>query len=317
MTMEMSGHCPICEEMYVESSETTGRSTHYRCRRCGDFILTSTARAMLQVPLDDYPNGRILLSYSVRRMQGNTPPTLDHKTVKAILANSSLPSLREQENNIILYLGNNSNPGKTTIISRGHLIAVSGSVNHEGLGFIISHLKQSGLLNHSVLHSGDQSLRLEMKGWERFEEIRRGSIDSKQAFMAMPFGQSVLDEIYKHFKSAVAQTGFDLRRIDERPKAGLIDDRLRVEIRTSRFLIAELTESNPGAYWEAGFAEGLGKPVIYSCEKSYFEKEGSHFDTNHHLTVLWDANNIDKALDELKATIRATLPDEAKLQDDN
>ena len=55
------------------------------------------------------------------------------------------------------------------------------------------------------------------------------------------------------------------------PKAGLIDDRLRVEIRTSRFLIADLTHENAGAYWEAGFAEGLGKPVIYTCEKSKFD----------------------------------------------
>jgi hypothetical protein len=33
------------------------------------------------------------------------------------------------------------------------------------------------------------------------------------------------------------------------------------------------------------------------------------------LTVQWEVEKIDQALDELKATIRATLPDEAKLQD--
>jgi len=35
---------------------------------------------------------------------------------------------------------------------------------------------------------------------------------------------------------------------------------------------------NPGAYWEAGYAEGLGKPVIYTCEEAKFV-EASHFDT--------------------------------------
>ena len=68
-----------------------------------------------------------------------------------------------------------------------------------------------------------------------------------------------------------------------------------MEIRTSRFLIADLTHENPGAYWEAGYAEGLGKPVIYTCEKKKFENQvKTHFDTNHHLTLQWDSNETDR-----------------------
>jgi nucleoside 2-deoxyribosyltransferase len=81
-------------------------------------------------------------------------------------------------------------------------------------------------------------------------------------------------------------------------------------------LIADLTDDNEGAYWEAGFAEGLGKPVIFSCEKAKFEEKKTHFDTNHHLTVKWDKNSPQDAAEELKATIRATLPDEAQMTDD-
>jgi len=84
-----------------------------------------------------------------------------------------------------------------------------------------------------------------------------------------------------------------------------------------RFLIADLTHRNPGAYWEAGFAEGLGKPVIYTCRKDIFDDKtkGTHFDTNHHLTVAWEAANLDAAMSKLKDTIRATLPDVAVLTD--
>lgn len=77
-----------------------------------------------------------------------------------------------------------------------------------------------------------------------------------------------------------------------------------------------MTHENAGAYWEAGFAEGLGKPVIYTCEKTKFENNKTHFDTNHHTTVLWDMNDMKKTAQDLKNTIRATLPDEAKLTDD-
>ena len=96
----------------------------------------------------------------------------------------------------------------------------------------------------------------------------------------------------------------------------MIDNRLRVEIRRSRFMIAELTDSNRGAYWEAGFAEGLGLPVIYTCEESYFREKRTHFDTGHQHTVVWREDEMENAIEDLKATIRATLPADAKLSDD-
>ena len=109
--------------------------------------------------------------------------------------------------------------------------------------------------------------------------------------------------------------GFELFKSDDELRAGLIDDQLRVQIQSSDFLIADLTHDNPGAYWEAGYAEGLGKPVIYTCEQEKFKSHPSHFDTNHHLTVLWDKNEPERAGNLLKATIRATLPLLAKLED--
>ena len=134
--------------------------------------------------------------------------------------------------------------------------------------------------------------------------------------MAMKFGVPELDNIYQNtFKPAARAAGFELVRLDENPEAGLIDSRLRVEIQSSDFLVADLTHENNGAYWEAGYAEGLGKPVIYTCENEKFKKDKSHFDTNHHLTVAWDTNNPDAAGEELKAVIRATLPSVAKIED--
>jgi len=313
--MQPCGHCPICNEMYAESAPPTGRSTHYRCIRCGEFILTATAASTLEDLLKEQPTGRTLVSYTIRKMQGDEPPTLDKQIIKTVLENSRLPSLKEQQNNLVLYLGNRRCPGELVEEESRELIAVVGSINYAGLNFIIDHLKQSGLLTTAKDSSDNKFMSLTMKGWERYEEIRRGKIDSKKAFMAMPFNNLILDKVYKRFKLAITQTGFDLLRIDERPQAGLIDDRLRVEITTSQFLIAELTDENHGVYWEAGFAEGLGRPVIYTCEKTYFEKVKTHFDTNHHLTVIWEEDKINEALDKLKATVRTTLPGEAKLQD--
>ncbi len=48
--------------------------------------------------------------------------------------------------------------------------------------------------------------------------------------------------------------------------------------------------------------------MIYTCEESKFE-DASHFDTNHHLHVLWNATDLAPAIKKLKATIRATIPE--------
>ena len=155
-----------------------------------------------------------------------------------------------------------------------------------------------------------------MDGWDYYEQIKRGAVMSRKAFMAMEYGNKDLDYVFEIcFRPAVKATGYDLFRLDEKPRAGIIDDRLRVEIRTSRFLISDLTNENRGAYWEAGFAEGLGKPVIYTCEKIGFEERKTHFDTNHHLTIIWEKDKLENAALNLIATIRATLPDEAVLAD--
>ena len=79
--------------------------------------------------------------------------------------------------------------------------------------------------------------------------------------------------------------------------------------------LADLTHGNKGAYWEAGFAEGLGRPVIYTCRKQEWDANKSHFDTNHLNTSIWYRENLWDAETRLTATIRATRPAEAKMTD--
>jgi nucleoside 2-deoxyribosyltransferase len=87
----------------------------------------------------------------------------------------------------------------------------------------------------------------------------------------------------------------------------VIDNILRAQIRDSAFVLADLTHDNYGAYWEAGYAEGLGKPVIYLCEKAKFDNMKTHFDTNHSTTVLWTTEDMDRFKQELTSTIRRSL----------
>ncbi len=153
-------------------------------------------------------------------------------------------------------------------------------------------------------------------GTHRYQNLKKTEIESRTAFMAMQYGDSVLDKVVADcFKPAVQRTGFELRLLTEKQPAGLIDDQLRAAILGSRFVISDLTHGNRGAYWEAGFGECLGLPVIYTCEKEVWESNKSHFDTNHLLTIIWDTAELKKAEDLLVATIRATFRADAKQTD--
>jgi hypothetical protein len=161
------------------------------------------------------------------------------------------------------------------------------------------------------------ALKLTMAGWEKHEQLRKTNVESRTAFMAMKFNDAELDRVVDEcFRVAVRRTGFELRVLTDHQPAGLIDDQMRAAIIASRFVIADLTHSSRGAYWEAGFGEGLGLPVIYTCKASVWAGEKSHFDTNHLVTRTWDIADLQKAEDELVATIRATLRAEAKQTDD-
>ncbi|MGH6822678.1 MAG: hypothetical protein ACREC4_04170 [Methylocella sp.] len=157
-------------------------------------------------------------------------------------------------------------------------------------------------------------LRLNMAGWQKYEALKHAQGKNRTAFMAMKFDDE-MDRLVEYFKRAVALAGFELRVLTDGQPAGLIDDQLRVALHTARFVIADLTHDNDGAYWEAGFAEGLGRPVIYTCRKKEWEERKTHFDTNHLNTISWNPDDLGAAATRLTLMIRATLPAEATMSD--
>jgi hypothetical protein len=191
----------------------------------------------------------------------------------------------------------------------------------EALTWLVQQQEVQVLVKEHDAINGPTRLGLTFDGWQRYEALKHAQVESRTAFMAMQFDRE-MDRVVKDcFKPAVVRTGFELRVLTDGQPAGLIDDQLRVRLRTARFVIADLTHGNKGAYWEAGFAEGLGRPVIYTCRKQEWDQRDQpsehrvHFDTNHHLTVPWDPENLQDAATRLTATIRATLPAEAKITD--
>lgn len=312
--------CYICGSILNKIPENShgGQSIKFSCPCCGDFVLTETL--LLSMPeivrLNVDANSKI--SHALRRAQEqNKYAVFSTETIDEILKRP-LPRPKEQADLLIRWVAKKiAGPGEYEKISPRTHRGIVGARNANGFALIVDHLfAEKIFLGKQETEKGVANATLSFKGWEYYESLAKGGSIYRKAFMAMKFGDDVLDKfVLPSFKDAVLKAGFELQKLDDVPRAGLIDDRLRVEIQSSDFLIADLTHDNLGAYWEAGYAEGLGKPVIYSCEKSKFDAAKTHFDTNHHLTIVWDKSELESACERLKATIRATLPSLAKQQD--
>ena len=58
-------------------------------------------------------------------------------------------------------------------------------------------------------------------------------------------------------------------------------------------------------YYEAGFAHGLGIPVIFTCRKE--DKGKLHFDTSHFNHIFWEEQKPEELKKALQNRIRATI----------
>ena len=187
------------------------------------------------------------------------------------------------------------------------LLAHSECINMDDLSVLMEHLEETGLIKIS----GDDKVKgcnLTVAGYARLADLEKTNVVSSKAFIAMQFNDPNLDAFVKDVvKPAVGEIGYDLVDMRDVAQAGVIDNIMRAQIRDVAFAIVDLSHDNPGAYWEAGYAEGLGKPDIYICEKTKFEEESTHFDTNHCTTIPWSRDSDTEFRENLTTTILRSL----------
>ncbi|MBN8570781.1 MAG: nucleoside 2-deoxyribosyltransferase [Ignavibacteria bacterium] len=179
---------------------------------------------------------------------------------------------------------------------------VIGAKNYEELRFIILELKRKGLITLEVYGDG-YSISITMEGWEKIEEIEKEKIDSNQAFVAMWFDKSMNNIYTEGIKPAIEDSKYFPFRIDTKQHNNKICDEIIIEIRRSKFLIADVTELRGGIYFEAGYAMGLGIPVIWTCREDKIHDV--HFDTRQYNHIVWkDEKDL---YTQLKNRIQATI----------
>ena len=224
----------------------------------------------------------------------------------------ALPSVPDQVTNAIRFIGDEvTKTGQDLSELPKGFYAIIGAPDPGRAVRLLKELVEKRLI------AADDALRgvnLTLDGWEHYEAEKHGQVEGDYGFVAMQFNDCALDPFVKNVvKPAVKEAiGYDLVDMRDVGQAGVIDNLMRMQIRNAKFVLVDLTHDNNGAYWEGGYAEGLGKPVIYICEREKFEgrrpeQGGTHFDTNHCTTIPWSIGDEEGFRNELTATLRRSL----------
>jgi nucleoside 2-deoxyribosyltransferase len=101
----------------------------------------------------------------------------------------------------------------------------------------------------------------------------------------MAFHES-MDAAWKEgLEPGVLDANFAPFRMKEEIHTERIDARIIAELRACRFAIADVTLNRSAVYYEAGFAQALGKVVIWTCRAD--RASDMCFDTRQFLHILW------------------------------
>ena len=125
-----------------------------------------------------------------------------------------------------------------------------------------------------------------------------------------------MQNIYANYIQPAIENGdrFKAIKIDKIEHNNDINDEMIAQIRKSKFMVADLTGYRGGVYWEAGFAYGLGLPVIYTCHEKWLKTnkdlkiEGVHFDLSHRNIILWNDDNLEEFKEILTNRINSLIP---------
>ena len=307
----MINQCLFCLENLpatVNLSDVTD-AYEYKCARCGLVKATGTCEVFLSTPEHRFLKGKRHLMSGIlrwRAIRGDSDyRTIRFEDVSTLLENGQVPrTVLDKVDKLIEYFGLMSKSfGHVLILDNQRDYPITHSSNNEVFKNIVDYLKsQKWLERRTSLEPGNPvGLGLSMEGWRRFHDLERTIVDTKQCFVAMNFAEQY-DPIYKNIAEAINVCGFKPYRVKDVQHNNIVTDLIISEIRKSRFLVADFSGERPSVYFEAGYAKGLGKEVIWTCKKG----ESPHFDTRQYSHIFWqDGEDLKKQLtNRIEATIK-------------
>jgi hypothetical protein len=273
----------------------------WRCPRCGEFDYDRS----LGWPKVTSPDKMVRLSGWVREQNAaGVVPVRITPEISGRVAQMRLPGLRDRASRELALIARKFSPRPDawfipqTVVDDLELQAFSYSKDRQEALVLVDIL-----INDNYLRPGGAGCALTVEGLLAVEALGASKSSSAQGFVAMWFDPSLNEAWTNGFDPGIRAAGFQPFRIDNKDYVGGISDEIMAEIRRSRFVVADYTGHRGGVYFEAGFALGLGLPVIPTCRDD--EISELHFDIKHLNTLGWQTPA--ELADKLNKRIRAVI----------
>lgn len=293
--MQQEQTCVICGSPVTDRAAKDVDGHDWDCPRCGNYRITGTAESILRrnrIPSSGAVSGWIHYQNGM-----GIVPIIDSDAVGR-LRTLSKPTFRERAERYLITVVSNCptlNSDIQPLIPK--LVGASYSDDDGEAGVIVRYLTDEKLIEH---RPGGQ-YRVTAHGFIAADDLRSRRAASTQAFIAMWFAEQLNAAYEQGIEPAVRRSGFEPMIIRKKEHANKIDDEIIAEIRRSAFLIADFTGHRGGVYFEAGFAMGLGLPVIWTCRRD--EIEELHFDIRQYNCIDW--STPEEFADRLQKRIEA------------
>jgi nucleoside 2-deoxyribosyltransferase len=284
--------CPICklnDDLIVhKGSGLLARRT--KCPRCKEFIIFDLIE--FTAP-DSFFGPKLSAWIRDSNEQHAEVPKLTTDTLEDL--QKGLPNYGPREKQIILLQNierKTAYPGKPVeIIPKYDIPLAWASTEEEFLYYINSLIERGFLKKPGPTTRFDMlfSVVITADGWDYLEQHERHIEERTQAFVAMSFSEDLKSIWEGPIRNAIKKAGYKPYRVDAEPHNELIDFKIISAIKNSRFVVADFTGQKHGVYFEAGYARGIGLPVIWCVRKDDFKN--LHFDTNHYNHIQWETPN--------------------------
>lgn len=304
-----NGNCFLCDRA-ARTSQMPGKldTALVECKACGRYGISGSLEDTVRTP--PLMEQRYVLSGLTRRASDNgSLLELTTSNAPGWIASAPVPrTLPELLDQVLLRVVEKapSLVGHTKIASLDYPQFFLRSADE--LGIAIHQLATLGLV-HGKDSEGNHLVRATPAGWRHAEELRRNTKKGNQAFVAMWFNSELDDAYDSGIAPALQACGYTPTRVDRVEHNGKIDDEIVAGIRRSALIVADFTGHRPSVYFEAGFAQGLGIPVIWTCRSDGIAD--AHFDTRQYNHITWDTpQELEK---KLVARVVATLPNDGRV----
>ena len=307
--MDWKTHCPIWGEGHEATVYSYGENTDrgkfiidesliFSPRTGGEYKMSEEAYEFvisLRSP-SDIVKAKLTTWLVDQRQQGVEYPVITYEIAHRFVETDSVrsvPVAKRAERLLRLLVHESKEIGHTVVIHEcfDKAFAWSESTTRDELFFLLSYLQNQELIedyDFRVTNTGRCLATVSVEGYEFLKDLVV-SPDSSQVFVAMWFDDEMNDAYKKGIVPAIEDAGYQPLRIDRKDDVNKIDDEIFAEIRRSRFLVADMTQGKDGpragVYFEAGFANGLGLPVIYTC--SHDQRNQLPFDTRQFFHIFW------------------------------